>query len=61
MAQTKVKYPGLIDFETLSCDFLVIAGGAAGGGFYCGGGCIAAFGVHLVLVVFVGGGAVGGV
>lgn len=32
MAQTKVKYPGLIDFEIAAVDFLVIAGGGGGGG-----------------------------
>ncbi len=30
MAQTKVKYPGLIDFEIAAVDFLVIAGGGGG-------------------------------
>ena len=39
MAQTKVKYPGLIDFETTTVDFLVIAGGGGGPtGHQAGGG-----------------------
>ena len=39
MAQTKVKYPGLIDFETATVDFLVIAGGGGGArGYGAGGG-----------------------
>ena len=39
MAQTKVKYPGLIDFETVTVDFLVIAGGGGGpSGYQAGGG-----------------------
>ena len=38
MAQTKIKYPSLIDFETVTVDFLVIAGGGGGARGYGGGG-----------------------
>ena len=38
MAQTKVKYPGLIDFENVDVHYLVVAGGGGGGYAYGGGG-----------------------
>ena len=31
MAQTKVKYPGLMSFESPEIEYLVVAGGAGGG------------------------------